>query len=69
VKKVKKWTRGQGDFELETLETGKDATATPLLLPFELRLGVDELHNRGSDQLTHYLVYSTTVLVYIYERF
>jgi hypothetical protein len=58
---------GQGDFELET---GKDATAsaTPLPLPFELRL-VDELHNRGSDQLTHYLVYSTTVLVYIYERF
>jgi hypothetical protein len=36
-------------------------------LPFELL--VDELHNRGSDQLTHYLVYSTTVLVYIYERF
>jgi hypothetical protein len=61
---VKKWTRAraQGGFELET---GKDATATPL--PFELL--VDELHNRGSDQLTHYLVYSTTVLVYIYERF
>jgi len=64
---VKKWTRAQGGFELLELETGKDATATPLRSPLA-RL-VDELHNRGSDQLTHYLVYSTTVLVYIYERF